>query len=278
MKNFIFCISMVFAGLSGQTQITAPAPSPLSKIEQKVGLATINVEYSRPSKKDRIVFGDIVPYGKMWRTGANASTKITFSEDVTVEGTKLAKGTYALFTVPGDKEWSVIFYSDFNVSGVPENYDITKEAANVKVIPELIPYTVETFLIDINELRNDRATIQLIWETTLVPVKIRLETDAKVMANIDKVLGGPSSNDFYLAARYYYDQGKDLNIALGWIKKANAMDAKFWKLRVESLILAKLGMKTEAIEAANKSKAMAILENNDEYVKMNDESIREWSK
>ncbi len=276
MKNALICLlNVVFMPLFGQ--ITTPAPSPLGKLEQKVGLGTINIEYSRPSKKDRIVFGDLVPYGKAWRTGANSPTKVTFSDDVEIEGVKVSKGTYALFTIPGENQWEVIFYSDATVTSLPESFDLTKEAAHVKVMPELIPYTVETFLIDVNELRNSSATLNLIWETTMVPIKLRFDTDSKVVKNIEKVMAGPTSNDFYNAARYYFDTNKDLNQALAWIQKANQMDAQFWKLRVESLILAKLGRKEEAIAVAQKSKAMAIEAKNDEYVKFNDDSIKEWS-
>ncbi len=276
MKNALICfLSVVFLPLFGQ--ISTPAPSPVGKLEQKVGLGTITIEYSRPSKKDRIVFGDLVPYGKTWRTGANASTKVTFSDDVEVGGIKVAKGTYALFTIPGENEWDVILYSDLTSWGVPEPYDVTKEVAHIKVTPELIPYTVETFLIDVNDLRNESASINLVWETTMVTIKLRFDTDSKVVKSIEKVMAGPSSNDYYNAARYYYDTNKDLNQAITWIQKANQMDPQFWKLRVEALILAKLGRKPEAIAVAEKSKAMAIEAKNDEYVKMNEESIKEWS-
>lgn len=276
MKNALICfMSVVFLPLFGQ--ISTPAPSPVGKLEQKVGLGTITIEYSRPSKKDRIVFGDLVPYGKTWRTGANASTKVTFSDDVEVGGIKVAKGTYALFTIPGENEWDVILYSDLTSWGVPEPYDVTKEVAHIKVTPELIPYTVETFLIDVNDLRNESASINLVWETTMVTIKLRFDTDSKVVKSIEKVMAGPSSNDYYNAARYYYDTNKDLNQALSWIQKANQMDPQFWKLRVEALILAKLGRKPEAIAVAEKSKALAIEAKNDEYVKMNEESIKEWS-
>jgi hypothetical protein len=276
MKNALICLlSVVLMPLFGQ--ISTPAPSPVGKLEQKVGLGTITIEYSRPSKKDRIVFGDLVPYGKTWRTGANASTKVTFSDDVEFGGIKVAKGTYALFTIPGENEWDVILYSDLTTWGVAEPYDVTKEVAHIKVTPELIPYTVETFLIDVNDLRNESASINLVWETTMVTIKLRFDTDSKVVKSIEKVMAGPSSNDYYNAARYYYDTNKDMNLALTWVQKANQMDPQFWKLRVEALILARLGRKPEAIAVAEKSKAMAIEAKNDEYVKMNEESIKEWS-
>ncbi|MBK9107839.1 MAG: DUF2911 domain-containing protein [Saprospiraceae bacterium] len=259
------------------SQISVPAPSPMCKIEQKLGLGTVTIEYSRPGKKDRIVFGDLVPYGKMWRTGANAATKITFSDDVEFGGIKVTKGTYAIFSIPGESNWEVILYSDANVSGVPQNYDKTKEVAHITVVPELIPYTFENLIFDINDIRNESATLNLIWETTLLPIKLKFDTDSKVIASIDKVLAGPTSNDYYNAARYYFDTKKDQNLALQWAHKSNEMGATFWKLRLESLILAGLGRKIEAIEIAQKSKALSIEANNDEYVKMNERSIQEWS-
>lgn len=276
MKKLLILL-LIGSFANGYAQVSTPAPSPLCKIEQKIGLATVNVEYSRPSKKNRIVFGDLVPYGKTWRTGANACTKVTFSDDLEVQGVKVPKGSYALFTIPGEESWEVILYNDITVSGVPDPWDVSKEVAHVKVSPELIPYTVESFTIGFDELRNESATMMIIWETSLVPVKLRFDTDSKVMKNIEKVMAGPSSNDYYQAARYYLDNNKDLNMALKWIQVANQLDPQFWKLRVESLILAKLGRKAEAIEAAQKSKAKAIEAKNDEYVKMNDDSIKEWS-
>ncbi|MDQ3141881.1 MAG: DUF2911 domain-containing protein [Bacteroidota bacterium] len=270
---FFLCLCSSILG----AQIQTPAPSPLAKIDQKVGLGNIIIEYSRPSMKNRKIFGDLVPYNKLWRTGANMATKVTFSEDITVEGKSLAKGTYALYSIPTEDKWEIIFYADATQAGTPKTYDLTKEAVKVSVSSELLPYTFETFLIDVNEIKSDAATINLIWENTMVPIKLKFDVDAKVLKTIDKVLAGPASDDYYQAARYYYDNQKDMNVALGWIQKANAMEAKFWKLRMEALILAKLGRKTEAIEAAGKSKTMAIIEGNDEYVKMNDESIKEWS-
>lgn len=271
-------ISLFFISFTIQGQITTPAPSPLSKVEQKVGLTTITIEYSRPSIKGRKIFGELVPFNKLWRTGANLSTKITFTDDVMVEGKNLPKGSYSLFTIPTEEEWDIIFYNETNIGGTPKNYDITKEAAHIKVSSELLPHTMETFLIDINDITADAASLNIIWENTIVPIHIKFDVDSRVTKNIEKVLAGPTSDDYYQAARYYFDSGKDLTQAVGWIQKANQMDAKFWKLRVESLIMAKLGRKQEAIDAAMKSKTMAAAEGNEEFVKMNEEAIKELSK
>lgn len=277
MNKLVLFLTLLMSG-SIMAQITTPAPSPLCKIEQKVGLSTVSIEYSRPSVRNRKIFGDLVPYGKVWRTGANMSTKFTISDDITVEGKKLPKGSYSLYTVPGEEEWDIIFYNEVNISGVPKVMDQTKETARIKVKAELLTYTTETFLIDINSVNQDNASMNIMWENTIVPIHLQFDVDSRVMKNIDKVLAGPSSDDYYQAARYYFDSGKDLTQAVGWIQKANQMDAKYWKLRVESMILAKLGRKSEAIEAAIKSKTMAAAEGNEEYVKMNEEAIKELSK
>jgi hypothetical protein len=274
-KVLIFLLSAAVLPLMGQ--ITTPAASPFCKIEQKIGLGTMTIEYSRPSKKNRIVFGDLVPYEKMWRTGANATTKITFSDDVKVEGQNVPKGTYVLFSIPGEYQWHIMLYSDVNISASGENYDPAKEVAHFTVSPELIPYTVESFTIDVNDLRNESATVNLIWETTMVTFSVTFDSDSKVMSIIDKIMAGPTSNDYFQAARYFYDTNRDMNIALGWIQKSTQTDPQFWKLRVEALILARLGRKAEAIAVAERSKAMAIIAKNEEYVKMNDISIKEWS-
>lgn len=277
MNKLVLFLTLLMSG-SIMAQITTPAPSPLCKIEQKVGLSTVSIEYSRPSVRNRKIFGDLVPYGKVWRTGANMATKFTISDDITVEGKKLPKGSYSLYTVPGEEEWDIIFYNEVNISGVPKVMDQAKETARIKVKAELLTYTTETFLIDINSVNQDNASMNIMWENTIVPIHLQFDVDSRVMKNIDKVLAGPSSDDYYQAARYYFDSGKDLTQAVGWIQKANQMDAKYWKLRVESMILAKLGRKSEAIEAAIKSKTMAAAEGNEEYVRMNEEAIKELSK
>jgi hypothetical protein len=279
MKNLLLTFSFLFAVvLSVQAQIKTPAPSPVSKVTQSVGMGEIEIEYSRPSMKGRTIFAEdgLVPFGQMWRTGANASTKVSFSEDVMVEGKELKAGKYALYTVPGADKWDIIFYKDLSFWGVPSEYKNEDEALRVSVAPKKMGMTVETFLINIGHMRNDKAQLELIWENTLVEVNIGFNTDKQVMASIEQVMAGPSARDYYIAARYYHDAGKDLNEALTMIQKANEMDPKFWQLRLEALILADLKNYDEAIGAAMKSKAMAMEEGNQDYVNMNEKSIKEW--
>lgn len=257
-------------------QIKTPAASPSCKLEQTAGLTTITVEYSRPSMKGRSIFGGLVPWGEMWRTGANKNTIITFSENVKIGGKELKAGSYSLFTVPNATSWDVILYTDTENWGVPENWDAAKEAVRLKVTPQTLPFDIESFMIDVGNLRNDACTIGIGWEKTWVAFDVMLNTDDVVSKAIAKVMSGPDANDYYNAGRYYFEAGKDLNKAYEWIHKSNELDSKFWKLRQEALVLAAMGKYNDAIAVAEKSKAMAIEAGNKDYERMNNESITEW--
>lgn len=273
-------VAFAFFLISGiGAQISTPAASPSCKIEQKVGLTDIKVEYSRPSAKGRKIFGAdaVVSFGNFWRTGANSVTKVSFSEDVSVEGMAVKKGDYGLLTKPGADSWSVNFYK--YDGGNWSAYIEKTPDVSVMVKPVMLSQQVETFTIDFNNIETTQTTMTLSWEKTLVPVKIGVEVDKVVMANIEKVMAGPSTNDYYNAASYYHDSGKDLEQALEWVKKANKVSSpKFWQVRKEALILADLGRYKEAIEAAKLSKELASAAGNDEYVKMNEISIATWMK
>lgn len=270
-------LALTFA-LNVKAQIETPAPSPLSKLEQKVGLTDVSVEYSRPSMRGRTIFGDLVPYGKLWRTGANKNTMISFSEDVTIDGQTLKSGSYAIFTTPNKESWDVVFYSDTNNWGTPQNWDDAKVAAKTTAQVYTMPMNVETFSISIDDLSNDGATLGMVWENAYVGVKFNVPTDKTVSAAIEKVMNGPAAGDYYAAAVYYAQNGKDLNKAKIWMEKAMSMIEKpgFWQLRQQSLIYAKVGDKKAAIETAKKSLAGAEAAGNADYVKMNKDSLKEW--
>lgn len=260
-------------------QIKTPQPSPLSKIEQVVGLTDVTIEYSRPGMKGRTIFGYLVPYGQTWRTGANANTKITFSDNVTVDGKELKKGTYAVFTVPNEKSWDIIFYSDSNNWGTPQKWDETKVAAKATVEVQEMPMKIETFTITVDDLATGSAVLGILWENVYVGVKFEVPTDALTTKSIETVMAGPSGNDYFQAATYYHTEKKDLKQALAWMQKATAGEnPPFWYLRRMSLIQADLGDKKGAIATAQKSLAAAEKANNADYIKMNKESIAEWQK
>ncbi|WP_350286075.1 DUF2911 domain-containing protein [uncultured Croceitalea sp.] len=277
MKKLILVAMIALVSLSAEAQMQTPQPSPRQKISQQVGLTDVAIAYSRPSMKGRTIFGDLVPYDALWRTGANQNTTVTFGDDVTVGGKELKAGSYAIYTKPGEAVWEVIFYMDTNNWGTPQNWDASKVAATVKteVLPMEMP--VETFTMTIDDVHNNGAMLGMLWEKAYVGVKFEVPTKTKAMKSIDAVMAGPSGGDYYSAASYYFDEGQDLEKAKEWIGKAVEMNPKaYWVMRKQSLIHAKLGDTKGAVDAAKKSLAAAEAAGNMDYVKMNKDSLKEW--
>jgi hypothetical protein len=283
MKKIILTGAFMLAVMMSSAQVRTPQASPKQVLEQAVGLTDVKVEYSRPSAKGRSVYGELVPYGKMWRTGANANTIVTFSEDVVIGGKTLPKGQYALYTLPKADSWDVIFYADTNNWGLPEKYDDKKEALRTTVKPEFLSRNVETLTIGVNNLDNDYGHLEIAWEKTMVSVKFEVPTKQTALKSIETTMAGPSVNDLFAAAQYYYQSNADQNKALTWMNMAidkypKGQEVPFYFLRQKSLIQAKLGDKKGAIETAKLSQAAAEKANNADYVKMNKDSIQEWSR
>jgi Protein of unknown function (DUF2911) len=272
----LFCI---FSLATVSAQIKTPAQSPLSKVTQEVGVSEVTIEYSRPSARGRKVYGDLVPFGDMWRTGANASTKITFKDNVLIKGQKLDAGTYALYATPNEKEWTIIFYKNTKFWGTPgKDYDGNDEALTIKIMPTSLAGPQETFTIGFDNLGNSKYDINLDWERTRVTIPVDLNTDEKVMADIKKTLEGPDGRTFYSAAQYYFQENKNLDEALGYCNKALEKGEKFWMLRLKSQILAKQNKFKDAISVAERSTELATKEGNADYPRMNAKSIEEWRK
>lgn len=263
-----------------QAQISTPAASPLGKVEQRIGLTDVTLEYSRPSKKGRTIFGDLVPYDATWRTGANSATKITFSDDVNFGGVDVPKGSYALLSKPGTKAWTFMLYPH-NSTNFSSYLESTATPIMVNAQSVIMPkgVNVETLMMGFDNLTNTTGDYYLLWDNVYVPVTIKTNTDQAVEASIERVMSGPSSGDYYNAASYYLNSEKDLNKALTWIDKSIAMgNEKFWVLRTKSQIQAGLGDKRGAIMTANKSLELAREAKNNDYIKMNEESIAQWKK
>ncbi len=280
MKKLITLICVIVLTFSVQSQIVTPAPSPAAEVKQTVGLTEVAVTYSRPSMRGRTIFGDLVPYDQLWRTGANAHTIVSFSEDVIIAGSDLKAGSYALFTKPGQAAWEVYFYTETEGGGTPENWDESKVAAKTSIEVYPIPMDIETFTITIDDVTSNGAVIGLLWEKTYVGIPFEVHTDKAVVASIESTLNGAAAKaeDYYSAASYYYSEDKDINQSKTWMDKAMSMTDKpaFWQLRQQSLIYAKAGDKKGAIELAKKSLAASEAAKNNDYIKMNKDSLKEW--
>ena len=278
MKKLLSLVIIMCLTISVSAQIKTPQPSPSAKTEQAVGLTDVTLEYSRPAMRGRTIFGDLVPYGEIWRTGANANTSITFSTDVMINGKELKKGSYGIYSIPNKDSWEVMFYSSTDNWGVPQNWEESEVALKATAETTELPMTMESFTIMINDLKNDGASLNFLWENTMATLKMEVPTDELATASIEKVMNGPTANDYFAAGTYYHEAGKDLEKAYQWVSKATEMagNEAFWMLRRKSLIEAEMGKKDQAIATAKKSLASAEKANNADYVKMNKESIAEW--
>ena len=278
MKN-IYSILLIVSGFAFG-QIETPQPSPLAKIEQVVGLTDVAITYSRPAVNNRSIMGDLVPYGKIWRAGANANTTIEFSDEVKIGGQKLASGKYAIFIRPGVSMWEVFFYTKTDNGGLPDEWNPKAVALVVESSVDIFDKPIESYTISIDNLHQNGATLNFSWENTQASLELSVPTEAKTMASINKTMKGtPKSRDYYNAAVYYREVGKDLNKAKQWIAKAIELDdGKYWMYRQQALILKALNETDAAIEASKTSLKLATEAGKQDYVRLNNKAIAEWSK
>ncbi len=280
MKNFITMMLVALTWMA-QAQIQTPQPSPAGSVSSVVGLTEVKIDYSRPQMKGRKIFGDgesfLTPYGQIWRTGANNGTVVSFSDDVTVEGNKVPKGEYLLFTWPGATEWTVSLYSDLSLGGNTAKYDKSKEVANFKVKAGKLTETVETLTMNIADIAADSksANIQIAWENTSVKFKVGVDYDAKVMAAIEaNTKVNPGS--YIAAATYYHDNKKDLKQAIAWMEKgiAEGNPKAFWNIHRLAQMKKDAGDKAGAKTAAQKSLELAKSADSDfGFIKLNEELL-----
>ena len=276
MKKIAFLTFILFTSFALRAQIDVPAPSPLGTITQKVGLTEINIEYSRPSTKGRTIFGDLVPFGDLWRTGANGCTKIKINDKASIYGQDLEKGTYSVFTIPDKTEWTIILNKNTELWGSDE-YKKEEDALRFVVKPIQLREKVESFTIGTDNITNNSADISLSWEYTKVTFTVSFDTDSKVVADIKSKMDGPSASTYYQSARYYFDSGKDLTTALEWINKSIEKGGeKFWIVRQKALIQAGLKDYKGAIATAERSMQLAKEADNGDYIRLNEKSIMEW--
>src|ERR1700730_2305836 len=270
MRKFIFCIIAVTVFFSAKAQsIKTPFPSPPQTIKQDFGLSTIELSYSRPGVKGRKIFGDLVPFGKVWRTGANNATTIEFGEDVIIGDTKVPAGKYGLLSIPDQNQWTIIITKQLDVTS-PAAYKADQDVVRFTAKPESLPFSVETFTMMLNDVKPTSVVLDLIWDNTLVSLPIKTEIDSKIMAQIDNIMK-TDSRPYFNAAMYYMENGKDLNKALAWFDKAIEQNPQaFWAYHQRANLLAKMGKKQEAIASAKISIELAKEAKNDDYVALNE--------
>jgi hypothetical protein len=275
MKKLIVALAALIGFTVTDAQsLTTPQASPTQTIKQNFGLSTIELSYSRPGIKGRKVFGDLVPYGQVWRTGANNPTTLTFGEEVTIGGTKVPAGKYGLLTIPDAKEWTIIISKQTDVTS-PDAYKQDQDVVRLKATPMPMPFPIETFTISFDEVKSNSLTMGLLWDNLYVPVPISTDVDTKVMKSIDNIMN-KDNKPYYQAATYYYDSGKDLNQALTWVNKAVEANpnAQPWVHTLKTRILAKMGKKEDAMAAAKNAIRVANETKFPEFVKQNEEIMK----
>jgi DUF2911 family protein len=279
IRTFSAALVLTIAGTTGMNaQLKVPAPSPLQTVKQAFGLSDITIEYSRPGAKGRVIFGDVVPFGKVWRTGANNATKITFGDDVKIEGNAVAAGTYAIYTVPNKGSWEVMLYKDLTLGGNVADYKKEDELIRFTVKTKLFMDKVETFTIGIADITANTAIIEMTWEKTRAAFKVETDIDTKIMKNIESNVVS-DNRPYFQAATYYYENNKDLPKALEWADKAIASNPQaFWIVMLKAKIQAKQGDKKGAVASAEQVITLATEAKNDDYVAMAKKLIAENNK
>tara|TARA_S200000501_G_C20742678_1_gene708052 strand:+ start:214 stop:1056 length:843 start_codon:yes stop_codon:yes gene_type:complete len=280
MKNYLLVFLLVnYFGLNAQ--ILTPQPSPRAQFTQKVGLTTVEIDYSRPAVRGRKIMGNLVRYDEIWRTGANKNTIISFSDPVQIEGNTLPAGQYGLYTRPSSNQWKVYFYKSTNNWGLPNPWDDSEVALSLIITPSFFEYKIENFTITISDINSDAAQLNLIWENTLLSIPFEVPTKAKAMESINETMAGnPKPNDYYNAALYFLQENMDLNQAKNWMEIAIAKrdTPAFWMHYRYALILLELNDNKGALTASKKSLALAEKAENKDYVILNKELIEKWSR
>lgn len=273
MKKLLLVIAIAVSNFSNAQTLVTPQPSTTQTIKQNFGLSTIELSYSRPNLKGRKVIGELVPFGNVWRTGANQATTLTFGDDVTIGDKKLTAGKYGLLSIPGKDNWTLIITKQLDVTS-PAAYKQENDLVRVSVKPTILKEKVETFTMQFANIKANTCDLNLQWENTNISLPISTDVDSKIMAQITDIMT-KDNLPYFNAAMYYLESGKDLNQALTWFDKAAAQNPNaFWIQHQRANCLAKLGKKTEAIEAATKSRELATTAQNTDYVKLNDDLIK----
>src|ERR1700704_1421737 len=265
MRKLFLTALAVFFLFTADAQLRTPAPSPTQTIKQDFGLGDIELSYSRPGKKGRKIFGDLVPYGKVWRTGANNATTLNFSDEVMIGGKKIAGGKYGFLTIPDKDNWTLIITKQLDVTN-PAAYKQENDVVRVIVKPTKLDDPIETFTMQFANVRPGNCELNVMWDNTAVSLPIMMDVETVVMKQIDNLMN-KDNRPYFQAAMYYMETGKDLNQALAWFDKAiEQQPCSFWVHHQRANALARLGKKEDAKICAQKSMALAREAKNDDYV------------
>jgi hypothetical protein len=273
MKQIILAVSLFAAGTFAKAQVKMPAPSPTQTIKQDFALGTIELTYSRPSAKGRTIIGDLVPYNKVWRTGANNATIIKFTDVVEIGGKKIDTGSYALYTIPGETNWEIILNkgtSNWGSTGYKESDDVIRFS-----VPSMkMKSTVETFTMQFADIKPESCELQLMWEKTAVAVPIKAVIKDRIRAGIEKAMT-TDKKPYFAAAQFYREYDMNNKKALEAIKGAVADNPKAYYMWIYKAKIEKdLGDKAAAKASSEKSLELAKAEKNDDYVKMNEDFLK----
>ena len=274
MKKTLSTILLCTAIWVGNAQVTTPSASVPETSKTTVGLTEVSIDYSRPSKRGRVIFGNVVPYGELWRTGANSNTTIQFSDDVVIDGQELKAGEYAIFTKPEKDHWEVYFYDETGNWGNQVNWEEDKVAAKAIVKVQPLKTTQETFSIALDNITSTSAMLTFAWDDVMTEVKFEVPSDKKAMASIEKTMkASPKAQDYLSAANYYYTTDRDIKQAKEWMDTGiNMLDTPaFYQLYAQALIHAKAGDKKSAMKIAERSLEASKKANDGAYVRMNEE-------
>ncbi len=260
-----------------QSAVETPAPSPKARAEQRVGITDFAIDYSSPGVKGRPIWGALVPYNQLWRTGANSATKLTASRDFSFGGKAIPAGSYSIFTIPTSSSWTVILNSDWEQGGT-DSYDEKKDVARITVTPEPLPAVRERMTFLYSDTTDSSANLDLEWEKLRVRIPLTVDTKAQVMKGIDSSLSD-AWRPHFMAARYMLDSGGDLNQALAYINTSIGIQPGWWNNWIKAQVLAKLGKKSEAITVAQQSQNLG--KGNETYAFFSAQiakAIEDWKK
>ena len=268
-KIFFTVLALSTLFFYSNAQVNMPAPSPTQTIKQNFAMGNIELTYSRPSAKGRKIFGDLVPNGKLWRTGANEATKIIFSEPVEIGGKKIDSGTYVLYSIPSVESWDIILNKGLNNWGT-DGYKETEDVVRFKITPAKTKSMVETFTMQFANIKPESCDIEIMWEQTKATIPVVADIKAKLKVQIEEQIQKAEKKPYWQAAQFYNEYEKNLPKALENVNKAiEGFPKGYWMIIYKARIQKEMGDLKGAMESSKASMALAKEDGNEDYVKIN---------